>query len=456
MRRSIANRRPAHSPSAGLSMSWLGRALDRRRVRRPAVHRPLTTAALLVGFLATAAGGTGELQAQSTYFPGPDAEWQTRRPEQVGMNAARLAEAVRFAQEIETAGPRDLELGHILGSFSREPFGEAIGPFKERGEPTGVILRNGYIVAEWGEPFRVDQTFSVTKSFLSATVGLAWDRGLIPDIHAPVHESMAPIFVLQPECVDAGRGTRAESRAHPSIPAPFEPFASEHSRRITWDHLLRQTSDWEGMLWCKPDWSDRASRTPSEWLTRERHEPGTVYQYNDVRVNLLALAALNIWRRPLPEILREELMDPIDASPTWRWYGYDNSWVVMDGAMVQSVSGGAHWGGGMFISARDQARFGYLHLRDGRWRDRQILSPEWLAMARTPGTANAGYGFMNFFLNTDRRALPSAPEEAYYHAGAGANIIYVDPVHDLVVVTRWIRTNALDELIGKVLAAVED
>ena len=61
-------------------------------------------------------------------------------------------------------------------------------------------------------------------------------------------------------------------------------------------------------------------------------------------------------------------MDPINASQTWRWFGYENSWVVMDGAAVQSVSGGGHWGGGMFISARDQARFGYLTLRRGNGR----------------------------------------------------------------------------------------
>ena len=44
-------------------------------------------------------------------------------------------------------------------------------------------------------------------------------------------------------------------------------------------------------------------------------------------------------------------MDEIGASNTWRWYGYENSYVVIDGQIVQSVSGGGHWGGGMFINA---------------------------------------------------------------------------------------------------------
>ena len=78
-------------------------------------------------------------------------------------------------------------------------------------------------------------------------------------------------------------------------------------------------------------------------------------------------------------------MEPIGASSTWRWYGYENSWVDIDGQKVQSVSGGGHWGGGMFINAYDMARFGYLFLRNGKWKDRTIVSEKWIEMARTPG-----------------------------------------------------------------------
>jgi CubicO group peptidase (beta-lactamase class C family) len=189
-------------------------------------------------------------------------------------------------------------------------------------------------------------------------------------------------------------------------------------------------------------------------MTRARHEPGTRYQYNDVRVNLLALAATSVWRRPLPQVLREHVMDPIGASPTWRWYGYENSWILVDGQPVQSVSGGGHWGGGMFISARDQARFGYLTLRRGRWNDRQILSEEWIRLATTPTPVQTGYGFMNFFLNADRAFLPSAPASAFAHMGNGTNMVYVDPENDLVVVARWIERNQIDGLVQRVIAAV--
>jgi CubicO group peptidase (beta-lactamase class C family) len=367
---------------------------------------------------------SGAAPPAPAYVPGRHPEWERRRPEQLGMDAALLRQAVEFAIANETRAPRDLALNHRL-TQAREPDNAPIGPFKDRGDPTGLVVRNGYIVAEWGDPDRVDMTFSVTKSFLSTVVGLAVDRGLIRDVG---------------------------DRVQPYV--PLEEFASAHNRTVTWDHLLRQTSDWEGSLWGKPEWADRPQGEPATWVRRERHAPGAVYEYNDVRVNLLALAALHVWRRPLPQVLREEVMDPIGASPTWRWHGYDNSWVNVDGVMVQSVSGGGHWGGGMWISAYDQARFGLLTLRRGRWRDRQVLSDRWVTMALTPTAAEPTYGFMNWFLNTGRKLLPSAPEKSFFHLGAGTNAIYVDPQHDVVVVVRWIENKALDGVAQRVLASI--
>jgi CubicO group peptidase (beta-lactamase class C family) len=381
------------------------------------------------------------------YVPAADA-WERRSPQRVGMDSVQLAEAIAFAKERENKAPRDLEEAHYQ-SFGREPFAMAVGPFKPRGDASGLIVRNGYIVAEWGDPGRVDMTFSVTKSFVSTVVGLAVDRGMIKSIDDLVHISMAPVLHAS---APALRGEGGVGRFDARV--PIEPFATPHNRRITWRHLLQQTSDWEGTLWGKPEWADRPDPQPATWWTRERLEPGTKYEYNDTRVNVLALAALNIWRRPLPEVLRELVMDPIGASPTWRWYGYDNSWVVIDGQLIQSVSGGGHWGGGMFISAYDQARFGLLTCRNGRWGSRQLLSEAWLRQARTPTSVQQDYGFMNFFLNTGKRRWPSAGESVFMHLGNGTNAVICDPGRDLVVVARWIENNALDGLMQRVLASM--
>ena len=204
--------------------------------------------------------------------------------------------------------------------------------------------------------------------------------------------------------------------------------------------MLRQTSDWEGVLWGKPDWADRPSENSAEWLTRKRNEPGTSYKYNDTRVNALALAMTAVWHKPLPEVLRENIMQPIGASNTWTWAGYETSWIVLDGKPVQSVSGGGHFGGGMFINAYDQARFGYLTLRKGNWNGVQVISQDWIKKSRTPTSVQPNYGFMNYFLNTDRKEIPAAPESAFFHLGAGTNMIYVDEENSILS-NGWIIIN---------------
>jgi CubicO group peptidase (beta-lactamase class C family) len=370
---------------------------------------------------------SGLLHAQSdgVYYPGRTGEWETRRAGDVGMDAETLQKAVDFAMANEFKGPRDLRTA-IENSF--EPDNTIVGPTKERGGPAGIVIRNGYIVAEWGDTRRVDMTFSVTKSYLSTVAGLALDDGLIEDVHDKVAE-----YVWD--------GT----------------FASEHNSKITWHHLLNQSSDWYGTLFDKPDWADRPPRegTPQDWEKRELREPGTHFKYNDVRVNVLAYSLLQVWRRPLPVILKERIMDPIGASTTWRWHGYENSWVMIDGLKMQSVSGGGHRGGGMFISTRDQARFGYLFLRNGKWRGRQLISEKWIEMLQVPSEAKTNYGYM-WWLNKGPRSAPGWPKTIFTAVGFGGNYVAVDQEHDLLIAVRWLDSSKMVKFFTLVLNSVRD
>ena len=409
--------------------------------------RPLSL--LVVCFVTTAPAWASYGAAAQSNRPDPvyypDAAWQHKTPPESGFDPARLKEAIDFAIAGETKNPRDLVMNHYA-TFGREPFGYAIGPIKDRGDPTGLIIHHGYIVAEWGEPLRVDMAHSVTKSMLSSVVGVAFDRGMIRSLDDTVGPYVAPVEVFNPQ-PSANKSDRL------GTPELLSLFDTPHNRTITWDSMLRQTSDWEGVLWGKPDWADRPEPNAAEWGKRARHEPGAVYKYNDTRVNVLALAALNLWRRPLPQVLKETILDPIGASNTWRWFGYENSWVVLDGVPVQSVPGGGHWGGGMFINAYDMGRFGYLTLRHGKWKDRALLSDQWVDHALTPTAAQPTYGFMNWYLNTDRKLWPSAPATAFAHIGNGTNMIYVDREHDLVAVVRWIDGGAIDGFLKRLLAS---
>lgn len=386
------------------------------------------------------------------YVPDRGDGWETRQPSEVGMSDLGIQAAVQFVRAHETSRPRDQEQGQNQ-SFGREPFGFGVGPFKVHSGAAGVIVRHGYIVAEWGNTRSVDMTHSVSKSFLSTTVGLALEDGLISSVDDLARDYMAPVDL------PAGDGEPGIDRVGFGGPDVTTLFNTEHNRKITWRHLLTQSSDWEGTLWGKPDWADRPDDDPSTWTTRARRTPGTVYEYNDTRVNLLALLATGVWRQPLPQILKERVMDPIGASPTWRWYGYENSWITLDGKQVQAVSGGGHWGGGMFIHARDQARFGLFTLRKGRWGDQQLMDERFFDMATAPSAANQTYGFMNFFLNVPnsrgQKGYPSAPSTAYSHRGNGTNLVYVDPENDLVVVARWIPGGDIDEFLSLVIGSIQ-
>ena len=343
------------------------------------------------------------------------------------MSNSKLNLAIQFAIKSESTGSRNLE-EYIKATLTKEPHGEIIGPTKHRGDMTGIIIKDGYIVSEWGEVDRVDMTFSISKTYLSTTVGLAYDKGYIRDVNDRVGTYMST-----------------------------DHFISVHNCKITWDHLLRQTSHWRGTLWDKPDWADRPPKDIpwTELQKQTLHEPGTFWKYNDVRVNLLALSALHVWRKPLPQVLKKYIMDPIGASNTWRWHGYKNSWVLLDGQMMQSVSGGGHWGGGMWISAMDHARFGYLFLQNGKWNGEQLISEKWIEMAKTPTDIRKGYGYMNWFLNANKdgtkKSIPSAPAGAVTFRGAGSNIIYIDWENNLVAVVRWIDGKHFNEFIERLL-----
>ncbi|AKS40845.1 serine hydrolase domain-containing protein [Wenzhouxiangella marina] len=350
------------------------------------------------------------LASAATAQPVPERfDWPTATPEAAGFDPERLAEAVALARSEAVLEPTAMHQ-HLLDTYTpREPNYRVLGPTRDRVGDSGMILSGGRVVAQWGDIHRVDMTFSVVKSYLATLVALALQDGLIESLDDPVQRY-----------VHTGE------------------FDNEHNSKISWRHLLHQTSDWSGTLWEVHDWADRpVGDDPAQWPNREMHEPGSFFKYNDVRVNLLAYSLMQVFRQPLPVVLRTRIMDPIGASSTWRWHGYRNSWIELDGLRMQSVSGGGHFGGGLFISTADHARFGLLMLQRGVWGEQRLIEDDWFDAMRTPTPARPDYGYL-WWLNTNREAIPGAPASAYWAAGFGGNFIYIDECNDLVVVLRWI------------------
>jgi len=364
------------------------------------------------------------------YFPPRDGAWDRLSPADAGLTQSGVDGAIAFAVAHESSMDRDIGRALSGGHFSEPlPDGEIIGPSKPRGAPSGLILKSGRIVAEWGPTTATDMTFSVTKSYLAICAGLAVADGLIAALDQPVRDNVAELF------------------------------EAEQNRTITWRHLLQQTSEWEGTLWGKADRIDRhrqlgvAPNTPSlKGTHRDLQKPGAFWEYNDIRVNVLSTCLMRLFRRPLADVLRERIMDPIGASRDWQWHGYENSFVEIDGRRMQSVSGGAHWGGGLFISARDHARVGLLMANNGAWDGARLLPADWVETCTTPCPLNPDYGLL-WWLNGQGAQAPSASRSSYFAVGVGRNVIWIDPENDLVTVLRWIEGDALDGFAGLLTAS---
>jgi CubicO group peptidase (beta-lactamase class C family) len=370
-----------------------------------------------------------------SYVPGD--EWEARAPAALGLSPYGLAAAAAYHRAHESGWPRDFitASGRYIGVEDEPATSEVLGPVRPRGGPNGIVIRDGYLVAEWGDTARADMTFSVAKSYLAVLAGLAVDRGLIR-IDDPVGSSVR----------DGG-------------------FDSAQNRAISWRHLLQQTSEWQGTLFDKADSIDHNRDLGKSDLgksdlgdakkgtPRAMRPPGTLWEYNDVRVNRLSLALLTVFREPLDEVLRRDVMDPLGASPAWTWQPYRNAWVEIDGRRLPSMPGGSHWGGGLWMSTRDHARFGLLVQRGGDWGGRRLLSQAWIDALREPCPLNPHYGLL-WWLNTGRIPTPSAPASSFFARGAGSNVIWIDPEHGLVVVVRWIDKASFDGFVKLVLDSV--
>jgi CubicO group peptidase (beta-lactamase class C family) len=336
-----------------------------------------------------------------------------------GIDRDALAAAVDGATARESVGPRDMR-GYLGAILADQQANDVVGPLLDGSGPSGVVVHGDQVVAEWGAPAVPEMSFSATKSYLSLVAGLAFDRGLLANLDEPVVARV-----------------------------DHDAFAGPRDRAITWTHLLQQTSQWDGTLWDKPWWCDPQGGQAAD---ADLGAPGSAFAYNDVRINLLALALTVLWRRPLDEILREELMGPIGAPDGWEWHGYDASTVVLDGHELAVVSGGAHWGGGMWMCATDHARVGRLVLHRGVWDGRRVLSEAWLDRSFTPSPRNPDYGLL-WWLNHRGRIFGEAPTSGVCARGnLGRQLLWIDPARDIVVVSRW--SDGVGRLLAQVSAAV--
>ena len=352
------------------------------------------------------------------YFP-PAGTWAKKDPAELGLDAAKLAEAITFARSRETNRAIDF-------SDQERTFGSLLGSMPtKRATTNGLVIYKGYVVAEFGDTTWVDPTYSAAKSMIATVAAIAVRDGRIAKLDEPV-------------------GTLVKDGG----------YASPHNAHVTWKMHLQQETEWQGNMWGKQDdFVGAEAFGGGQRKAREIRKPGTFYEYNDVRINRLGLSLLRVFKKPVPEVFRDEVMDPIGASNAWKWVPYHNSYADIDGRKMASVSGGTRWGGGVWINSWDMARFGYLWLRGGTWGDRQILPPAFVKAALAPSAQGPDYGYL-WWLNTLGKNYPGLPATVYGARGAGSNTILISPDHDLVIVWRWHAGNEA-EFAKRVIAAIK-
>ena len=355
------------------------------------------------------------------------------------MHDPAFTDAIQFALQHEVNWPRDPAAAPDKWGVHHAdppPYNRLRGPVHESGGVSGVVWQHGKELAAWGEPDRADLTFSVAKTYLAVLAGVALGQGLIGDVHEQVGQRVGGIG-----------------------------FDDPHNAQITWAQLLNQTSEWRGECLGMSDQVEhyrRVAHDPNppggkKGDLRPLATPGTYWEYNDVRINQLSLALLHLFKKPLPDVLNETIMQPIGAgsngSAGWRWVGYDDAWVHIGGQRIQSVPGGSHWGAGLSISARDQARVGQLLLSGGQHAGQALLSKLWVQSLSQPCPIAPFYGRLTW-LNRNQELFPAASARSYCMVGAGGHYVWIDPELDSVVVVRWIDGANAAEFVARVAAVL--
>lgn len=314
-----------------------------------------------------------------TVYPNPD--WLRRSPSEAGFDPSKLEAARQW-----------------LDDQSRR---------REDGRYRAVIVRGGYLVAEWNHGVNQNEQLrlaSATKSIFSSILGIAIDEGMIPSADACVVD-------VYPEMMDVPEGTG---------PKPGR-YAFEKDRAITFRQLISNTSGY---------------MKPGE-------EPGQVFHYQTYGMNILTHAIAKRYglydiadpegSPGLKALIDSHIKQPIGAD----WGYYLANFALHEKARLPIFG----YYDGVQSSALDMARLGWLWRNWGRWQDQQVIPEAWLreAVQVNPDICahcpedqwHYGYGF---WTNQYGLLWPNLPRDAYAASGAGSQHIWVCPSLDLVVV----------------------
>lgn len=193
--------------------------------------------------------------------------------------------------------------------------------------------------------------------------------------------------------------------------------------RIRLRHLLTMTSgiEWgEGSGVVVPEWSPETTFIALPMAD----QPGRKFNYNSGGVHLLSIIVSRTTGKAVRDLANANLFGPIGFQvPVERW--------------AADAHGNSAGGYGLWLTAREMARFGYLYLNDGCWDGGRVLPPGWVAEATAPH-ADTPFGRGTYGYLWWRTTFDGHP--AYFAGGWGGQHVVVVPELDLVVVTTAVPT----------------
>ena len=307
----------------------------------------------------------------------------------------------------KVASPEDL-------GWSSEVLAEARAFSEEIGSTAVMIVQDGVVVDAWGSVATKSNLHSVRKSLLSGLIGIAVDEGKI-DLSKSMKDleidDNSPSLTFREKTATVGDLIKARSGIyHPAL---------HETKRMTASKPMRGS-----------------------------HAPGTFWHYNNWDFNALGTIYEQQAGEKIFEAFKRRIADPLQME----------DYEVADGDYVTGAKS-IHAAYPFRMTARDLARFALLYLREGRWRDRQIISADWVAESTAEHSSigpESGYGYM-WWTGTGGGIKPNVwlREHSYHAAGWGGQYAFVFPHLDLVVVHRvntdWHRGRASNQQLGRLL-----
>jgi CubicO group peptidase (beta-lactamase class C family) len=336
----------------------------------------------------------------------PTDGWAVSPPGEQGMDAARL-----WALDSSLADERGnidailvIRNGRVVYEKHYPRDYDAMN--EGRGQAPGLY---NYYDPEWHPYFQRGELHtmqSVTKSVTSALIGIAIGRGEISGVHVPVLDFFEDYEVAN---------------------------LDEWKRSMTLYNLLTMKAgikwDEDSVPYTDPENSCAGMENSDDWIQfvidqPMSHEPGTVFIYNSGASELLSLIIKKATGQHVDQYAEEHLFGPLGiTSYFWK----------------KTPTGFPDTEGGLYLTARDLAKFGYLYLQDGVWDRARVLPEDWVAASVERSVEDTdwigmGYGYQWWLVPWGSKS----DSYAYAAIGYGGQRLFVVPEMDVVAVfTGW-------------------